>query len=61
MKEAAQAVIDYMFQTLKIKNIFASTHCDNQNSTKLLTRFNFVKSIETDKDNPALNIFILTQ
>jgi ribosomal-protein-alanine N-acetyltransferase len=61
MKEAAQAVIDYVFQTLKIKNIFASTHCDNQNSTKLLTRFNFVKSIETDKENPALNIFILTQ
>ena len=61
MKEATQAVIDYAFQALKIKNILAFTHCDNQNSTKLLTRFNFVKSIETDKENPALNIFILTQ
>jgi ribosomal-protein-alanine N-acetyltransferase len=61
MKEATQAVIEYVFQTLKIKNIFAYTHCDNQNSTKLLTRFNFVKSMEIDTENPALNIFILTQ
>jgi ribosomal-protein-alanine N-acetyltransferase len=61
MKEATQAVIDYAFQTLKIKNILAFTHCDNQNSTKLLTRLNFVKSTETDKENSALNIFVLTQ
>ena len=61
MKEATQAVIDYAFQTLKIKQILAFTHSDNQNSTKLLTRFNFVKYVETDKENPALNVFILTQ
>jgi [ribosomal protein S5]-alanine N-acetyltransferase len=61
MKEAAQAVIDYVFQTLKIKNLLAFTHRDNQNSTKLLTGLNFVKSTETDKKNPALNIFILTR
>lgn len=61
MKEATQAVIDYVFQTLRIKNILAFTHCDNQNSTNLLTSLNFEKSVETDKENPALNIFILTQ
>lgn len=61
MKEAAQVVIDYVFQTLKFKNIFAFTHYDNQNSTKLLSKFNFVKSIETARENPDLNIFTLAQ
>jgi ribosomal-protein-alanine N-acetyltransferase len=61
MKEAAQVVIDYVFQTLKFKNIFAFTHYDNQNSTKLLSKFNFIKSIETAKENPDLNIFTLAQ
>jgi [ribosomal protein S5]-alanine N-acetyltransferase len=61
MKEAAQVVIDYVFQTLKLRNILAFTHCDNQNSTKLLSKFDFVKSIETDKENPNLTIFALTK
>ena len=61
MTEAAQAVIEYVFQALKFKKIFAFTHYENQPSTKLLTKFKFVKSIETDKENPHLNIFILTQ
>jgi ribosomal-protein-alanine N-acetyltransferase len=61
MKEATQVVIDYAFQTLKLKQILALTHCDNQNSTNLLTKFNFVKSIENDKENPDLNIFTLTK
>jgi len=61
MKEATQVVIDYVFQTLKFKKIFAVTHCDNQNSTKLLTKLNFVQSIENDKENPDLNIFTLTK
>jgi ribosomal-protein-alanine N-acetyltransferase len=60
MKEAAQVVIDYAFQTLKFRKILAFTHYDNRNSTKLLTKFNFVKSEETDKENPDLNIFTLT-
>ncbi|MEO5777820.1 MAG: GNAT family N-acetyltransferase [Flavobacterium sp.] len=61
MKEAVQVVTDYVFQTLKFKNILACVHYDNQNSIKLLTKFNFVNSMETDKENPALNIFTLTQ
>jgi ribosomal-protein-alanine N-acetyltransferase len=61
MKEAVQVVIDYTFQTLKVKKILAFTHYENQNSTKLLTKFNFVKSKDPDKENPNLNIFTLTQ
>lgn len=61
MKEAVQAVIDYTFQTLKVKKILAFTHYENQNSTKLLTKFNFVKSKDLDKENPNLNIFTLTK
>mgnify|MGYP006343362377 FL=1 len=59
MKEAVQLVIDYVFKTLKIKNIFAFTHCNNESSTKILLKFNFVES--KDKENPDLNTFTLTQ
>jgi ribosomal-protein-alanine N-acetyltransferase len=61
MKEAVEIVIDYAFQTLKFKKILAFTHYDNQNSTNLLLKFDFVKSLETDKENPTLNIFTLAQ
>ena len=61
MKEAAQVVIDYVFQTLKFKKIVAFTHHENQNSTNLLLKFNFVKSLETDKENTNLAMFTLTQ
>lgn len=60
MKEAAQVVIEYAFQTLKFQKILAVTHYENKNSTKLLTKFNFVKSNETDVENTDLNIFTLT-
>ena len=58
MKEAAEKVIDYAFQTLHFQKITAFTHNDNQNSTKLLTKFNFIK--EADKENPDFSIFTLT-
>ena len=61
MKEATEVVIEYVFQTLKLNKIVAVTHCDNRNSTNLLTKFNFVKLIENDKENPDLNIFNLTK
>lgn len=61
MTEALQVVIDYVFQTLKLQSILAFTHCDNQNSTKILSKFNFIKSIEADKENPDLSLFTLTQ
>ncbi len=61
MKEASQVVIDYVFQTLKFKIIFAFTHFENLNSTNLLLKLHFVKSLETDKENPNLTIFTLAQ
>lgn len=60
MKEALKKVIDFVFQTLKVKKILAFTHCENQNSTSLLLKLNFVKSIIPDKENPSLNMFTLT-
>jgi [ribosomal protein S5]-alanine N-acetyltransferase len=60
MKEATEKVIVYAFQTLEYQKIVALTHNGNQNSTKLLAKFNFLKSIEIDKENPDLNIFTLT-
>jgi ribosomal-protein-alanine N-acetyltransferase len=61
MIEAAQAVIDFVFQTLKFKKILAFTHNENQNSTNLLLKLNFAKSINEDKENPHLTIYTLTQ
>ena len=60
MKEAAGKVIDYAFQTLQFQKIIAFTHNGNQSSTKLLKKFNFIKSIEADKENSDFNIFTLT-
>lgn len=60
MKEATKKVIDYAFQVLKFQEIVAFTHNDNQNSTKLLAKFNFIKSIVADKENPDFNIFTLS-
>lgn len=61
MKEAAQVVIDYVFQGLKFKNILALTHRSNQDSTRLLSKLNFVESMEADRENLDLCVFILTQ
>ena len=61
MKKATKKVVDYAFQTMQFQKIVAFTHNDNQNSTKLLEKFDFKKSGETDKENPDLNIFILTK
>lgn len=59
MKEATEKVIDYAFKTLHFKKIVAHTHKDNQYSTKLLTRFNFLESKEAYIENPDINIFTL--
>jgi [ribosomal protein S5]-alanine N-acetyltransferase len=61
MEEAAQVVIDCAFRTLKLKKILGCTHYENQNSTNLLLKLNFVKSMQKDKENPNLNIFSLTK
>lgn len=61
MKEAAQAIIDYVFRVLGCRTILAFTHAENLNSTRLLTKFNFVQSTEPNNENPDLNMFTLTQ
>jgi ribosomal-protein-alanine N-acetyltransferase len=60
MKEAAETVIDYAFKTLQFQKIVAFTHNGNTNSTNLLTKLNFKKSIEADMKNPDFSIFTLT-
>ena len=61
MKEAAQVVINYAFQTVKVKKIIAYTHQENSNSTHLLLQLHFIKSVETVKDNPNLHMYTLSQ
>ena len=61
MQEAAKAVIDFVFQTLKFNKIVAFTHNDNLNSTNLLLKLNFLKATESDKEFPNLTVFTLTQ
>jgi ribosomal-protein-alanine N-acetyltransferase len=61
MKESVQALIDFVFQTLKFKKILAITDYKNHNSTKLLLKFNFVNSIKRNKENPNLIIFTLIE
>ena len=60
MKEATKKIIDHAFNKMQFQKIVASTHNDNQNSTKLLEKFDFKKSVEADNENPDLNIFTLT-
>ena len=54
MKEAVEKVIDYAFNTIKVKKIEAFFHRDNQSSIKLLEKFSFSDSNEPDKTYPDL-------
>ena len=60
MREALEKVIDYAFNTIKVKKIEAFFHRDNQRSTKLLEKLSFRNSNEPDKTNPELICFYLT-
>jgi ribosomal-protein-alanine N-acetyltransferase len=60
MKEAAEKVIDYAFNTIKVQKIEAFFHRDNQSSIKLLEKFSFRNSNEPDETNPDLICFYLT-
>lgn len=60
MKEATEKIIEYAFQTMQLQKIVAVTHKDNQNSSKLLEKFDFKKSMEPDIENADLNIYTLT-
>ena len=60
MKEAAEKVIDYAFNTIKVQKIEAFLHRDNQRSIKLLEKFSFRNSNEPDKTNPELICYNMT-
>jgi ribosomal-protein-alanine N-acetyltransferase len=60
MKEAVERVIDYAFNTIKVKKIEAFLHRDNQSSIKLLDKLSFRNSNESDKTNPDLLCYHLT-
>jgi [ribosomal protein S5]-alanine N-acetyltransferase len=60
MKEAAEKVIDYAFNTIKVKIIEAFLHRDNQRSIKLLEKLSFTNSNLADKTNPDLTCYHLT-
>jgi ribosomal-protein-alanine N-acetyltransferase len=59
MREALEKVIDYAFNTIKVKKIEAFFHRDNQSSIKLLEKFSFRNSNEPDKTNPDLICYYL--
>lgn len=59
MKEAAEKVIDYAFNTIKVQKIEAIFHRDNQRSVNLLEKLLFKNSNEPDKTNPELICYYL--
>jgi [ribosomal protein S5]-alanine N-acetyltransferase len=60
MKEAAEKVIDYAFNTIKVQKIEAFFHRDNQSSIKLLEKLSFRDSNKPDKTDPNLINYYLT-
>lgn len=61
MKEALEAVINYTFQTLNFKKILAHSHKGNDNSSRLLTKFKFLKSNKLFSESGNLDLFTLTR
>jgi RimJ/RimL family protein N-acetyltransferase len=54
MRDPLKKVIDYAFNTIKVKKIEAFFRRDNQSSIKLLEKFSFRDSNEPDKTDPDL-------
>jgi len=62
MSEALKKIIDFGFQEIELDAIEAYTHKKNNNSTKLLQKFNFNQDAERiDKENSDNIIFTLTK
>ncbi|MBC7629716.1 MAG: GNAT family N-acetyltransferase [Ferruginibacter sp.] len=60
MKEAVEKVIDYAFNTIKVQNIEAIFHRDNQRSIKLLEKLSFRNSNKNDNTEPDLIYYHLS-
>lgn len=56
MSEAIEYIIDYGFNVLKLNKIEAFTERNNQNSIKLLTKFNFIKNEDRVDPNKSENL-----
>lgn len=61
MQEAVKSVIHFVFNSLKLNMINAFTHKENQKSTHLLCKLDFVKTEEIAPENPNLVKFVLTK
>ena len=62
MSEALKKIIDFGFQEIELDAIEAYTHKNNNNSTKLLQKYNFKQDAEReDKENSDNIIFTLTK
>src|SRR6476660_2828159 len=59
MKEAAEKVIDYAFNTIKVQKIEAFFHRDNKRSIRLLEKFSFRNTNEPDETDPDLISYYL--
>lgn len=59
MQEAADAVVDYAFNTIGVKRLEAFFHRDNQRSAKLLEKLSFSSSNMPDTENPDLICYYL--
>lgn len=59
MKEAAQSVINYAFNSISIECIEAYTHQQNKSSTKLLEKLGFVASLKPSMENSELCCYSL--
>jgi ribosomal-protein-alanine N-acetyltransferase len=60
MNEALKKIIEFTFQTLRLRTIDAFTHKDNQSSTKLLQKFYFQRTAIIDDANSNLILFRLS-
>ncbi len=62
MSEALKKIIEFGFQVIELDTIEAYTHKNNNNSTKLLQKYNFKQDAErVDKENSDNIIFTLTK
>lgn len=60
MKEAAEKVITYAFDTIRVKNIEVFLHRANLSSINLLEKLSFGRSNKSDDTNPELICYYLT-
>jgi [ribosomal protein S5]-alanine N-acetyltransferase len=61
MQEAIQSVIDFVFHTLQVSKVKAVTHFENKDSIRLLSKFNFERSLDENDENPMLITLELNQ